>query len=294
MIKELMLKRHYADVKPLYPCLAQIKYDGICGRTHDGDLLSRPGKMFPNKTLQRLCAHLPHGLDGELMIRNTATGDPEHRSVIGGAAQQIGFPELPDPLQWEFYIFDMWTREGPYNYTHLWEYFSHPGLQVHTVATHVINSKEELDVFYQEAIDAGHEGIIIRNPKALYKPGRATKRGWQLIARKPQYKSTATVVGYKELMINGNPQEVDNFGRAKRSSSQDMKYPGQTLGALILSHPKFGEFSVGTGFSSYERGVYWRQREKLKGKLVTFNYESLSPYNKPLQPVFRCFTGEED
>ena len=88
-MKEPMLVKRWPDVKPQYPCVVQIKMDGVRGCVDNGIMRGRSCLPFPNKQLQEVSAHLPHGLDGEILIFNLDTNEYEHRSLIAGWCQRI-------------------------------------------------------------------------------------------------------------------------------------------------------------------------------------------------------------
>jgi DNA ligase 1 len=76
----------------------------------------------------------------------------------------------------------------------------------------VTNDVAQADKFYKEALDAGHEGLIVKNLKANYQPGRRVSGGWLKV--KPVMESL-------DLVITGAL-----WGTGKRAG---------TLGSYILS-----------------------------------------------------------
>jgi len=89
---------------------------------------------------------------------------------------------------------------------------------------------KEADEFYKEALNAGHEGVIVKNLEAKYQPGRRVAGGWLKV--KPVMESL-------DLVITGA-----TWGTGKRTG---------WLGSLILScrDPDTGKFlecgMLGTG-----------------------------------------------
>jgi len=107
--------------------------------------------------------------------------------------------------------------------------------------------------------------------------------------RKPFVDDEALVVGFVEKEHNDNPLEYNERGLAFRSSSKDGKRPAGVLGALVVSHPKFGTFNIGTGFTDKDRNEIWWNREMYLNKLVTFKYQANHVKDAPCPAVFKAF-----
>ena len=56
--------------------------------------------------------------------------------------------------------------------------------------------------------------------------------------------------------------------------------PAETLGALVVKWRDV-EFKIGSGYTDVQRQDIWENRDKLLGKLVTFQYQELSKYQVP-------------
>ena len=141
----------------------------------------------------------------------------------------------------------------------------------------LIHNEEELDGYLEDCLELGFEGIMIRDPKGKYKFGRSTVNEGILLKIKKFLDDEATLVEIVEKMINDNPLEEDELGRAKRSSHKDNKTPANTAGAVVLNWNGI-VFNVGfgPGFTDVIKQTMWDQREELKGKLYKFSYQALS------------------
>ena len=96
-----------------------------------------------------------------------------------------------------------------------------------------------------------------------------------------------TIVDFEELMHNENEAEINELGYQERSSAQAGQVPGNTLGALEVSHPDWEEtFGIGTGFTANERFTLWQNRDKLKGCSVKFKHQPSGAKDKPRFPVY--------
>jgi DNA ligase-1 len=132
----------------------------------------------------------------------------------------------------------------------------------------------QFKAFNKDAIDAGFEGIMIKDPNALYECKRSTS--W--LKQKPFIEVSLTVTGFEE----GTGR---NEGR---------------LGALICEGEDDGKrilVNVGSGFSDDQRLDYWVDKETMVGQIVevradaaTISQDSTNVYSLRF-PRFLRFRG---
>lgn len=96
--------------------------------------------------------------------------------------------------------------------------------------------------FNREAIEAGYEGIMVKDPTAPYE----TKRAFHWLKVKPFIEVTLEIVGWEE----GTGKNVGKLGAWLMEGTDD--------GKVIKSN-------VGGGFSDKEREDFWINRQKYKG-----------------------------
>jgi len=115
---------------------------------------------------------------------------------------------------------------------------------------------------YDNLINLGYEGIIVRHYAGPYERKRSTL----VMKFKPKKEDEYEIVGVvEEMSIHGSPK-----GR---------------LGALILNSGDGHTFNVGTGFSEDDRVRLWK--EELVGNVCKIQYQHLSSGRKvPRFPVF--------
>ena len=97
----------------------------------------------------------------------------------------------------------------------------------------------------QEAVDGGYEGIMIKDPNAVYE----CKRSVAWLKLKPYIEVSLTVIAVEE----GTGRNVGK------------------LGALICEGEDNGKHikvNVGSGFSDSNRDSYWQERDKVLGQIV--------------------------
>lgn len=272
--------------KVCYPVLASPKLDGIRCVIRNGKALTRSLKPVPNKAIRAYLEALPclEGCDGELMI-----DDVPFQTVTS----MVMSPDKNPHEGWYYAVFDWHDAMCPSEvFRSRLEDADARAEQAnsdHVVfLQHVtINSERELADFEENMLAEGFEGVMLRDPEGTYKFGRSTLREGGLMKLKRFCDDEAKVIGVVELTHNENEAFEGELGQTKRSTAKAGKVGGDTLGALVVLHPTFGEFEIGTGFTAAQRDELWSlPRPKLMGQLVKFKYFPVGVKDKPRHPVF--------
>lgn len=275
-----------------FPLIASAKIDGIRCLVINGKAHSRSLKPIPNRHVSKLLSFNDlSGLDGELLIGDGSS----FQKVTSGIMSHDGEPEF------SFHVFDCFDSPNAAYEARIRHYHAKVAAVAHVLGDIVkavpvkrVRELAELEDFTAECLAAGFEGAMVRLPHGPYKFGRATFKEGFLTKIKPFEDDEAEVVGFEEQMQNNNEATTNELGRTKRSSHQANKVGKLTLGALVLNHPKFGEFRCGTGFDDAIRLEIWNNMPKYFGKLVKFRYQVAGMKDKPRIPVFKAFRHEDD
>lgn len=226
--------------KAVFPCYVQPKLDGVRAVLHEGKFWSRTGSLLPVR-IDRPTFHIP--LDGELYLAGHTVTD------ISGAVQN---PRNPLNSQLEFHVFDA-IRPGN---------FEHRFLQLPTdlnlpfVPTYYVNCIVEFYKKYEEFIACGYEGLIYRNPSAMYKSGKTTS----VMKLKQKFSDEFTIKAF----------DVNNI------------YGNLTIIFTLLTKEGKEFKSVATGSEEVLRG-YLQRGVELIGKPATVEYFHLSHDDIPCQ-----------
>jgi DNA ligase-1 len=243
-------------------------------------------KPIPNKAIQSYLgkmARLLEGMDGELII---GSHDKEvYRRTVSAVMSHEGNPVVD--LTW--FVFDVVGGSDRYQdrlaavHTTLQGAIRFTGVKPlnHTL----VADPETVLNLHQSAVQAGFEGLVLRNPTGLYKTGRSTLREQGMVKVKMFEDSEAEVLGVVELLHNMNAPKVSEIGSMKRSSHQANKVSSGMMGALSVRDLKTGvEFEIGTGFTEHMRRDMWECPPV--GKLVKYKYFPAGSKDKPRFPVF--------
>lgn len=272
MIPKLMLADHTLDGglhqdKITFPKLVLPKYDGIRVYIQGGRAYSRSGKLVPNSWLHTQLKHLPNGVEGEVVVN-------------GNFADTTSCLRSYDKSHYDFklYLFDNVALDDVYSerLLSLYNILTSRGLFTSTDDQYVVYGSvdvaestfvETLDELLQlesEYVSRGYEGVILRDPDAKYKFGRATFKEQSYLSMKRSMTDTAIIIGFKCKLEDGAP--VD------------------TLGALELMCNGV-QFWCGSGLDDNTRAKLWAIQDELIGKSVEFKYQK-SDQTAPRFPVF--------
>lgn len=282
-----------ADLK--YPLLVSPKLDGIRVVIKEGVVLSRSLKAIPNSSVQEVFGKYAFdNLDGEIIA-----GPPTAPNVFNRTTRFVMKADAREE-EWALYAFDYIVPTTFANrYKDLGTFANLMTRSTRNIPLRVVEQREvanasEAMALYQQYMEEGYEGIMLRKPESPYKHGRSTLREAALIKYKAFLDDEAEVVGAVELMHNDNVATKDNLGHTKRSSAKAGKRGANMLGTLVVRTPRFAEFELGTGFTETERIDFWRDRALLIGKIVKFKYFEPGTIDKPRFPVFLGFRDERD
>lgn len=289
---EPMLAARKTPPKLTFPQLASFKIDGY--RTVvDGKVFSRKLKLVKNRYIQSYLGKPQfRGLDGELTI-----GPPNAPDLIQkmGAVRRIeGKPNFI------FRVFDNWTLgslgfEARFAKT---ETFVHRLKDPRVVMLEhgLVRSQKELDAFEKEALDLGYEGVMLRSLDGPYKYGRATLKEGYLMKLKRWTDDEMVITGFEEEMENTNEAKKNELGRTKRSSAKAGMVGKGRLGAFLGYDIKTDQpVRVGGGLSAKQREEFWRDRRKLKGKIITYkHFDKTGVKDARRFTIFRAFRDKEE
>ena len=290
-----MLAGKCSDVAKLdFPVMASLKLDGVRCLVIDGRLMSRTLKEIPNSKVQELFAKLPEGLDGELILGDPTAQDAYRRTVSAVMGDGNDITGL------RYWVFDNFTASGGFQqrFRRVWALLGLKNEAVMPLDHQLIGSVEELCEFEEEAVNRGHEGVMVRSIDGPYKQGRSTEKEGYLLKIKRFEDAEARIVGFEERMHNSNATKKNALGRTERSTAKEGLVGRGDLGALIVEGIngtyKGVEFKIGTGFDDVERAEIWNNQPDYKGLIVKYRFFPLGSLSKPRFPTWLGFRDKID
>lgn len=292
-----MLAATCEDVSTLkFPVLASPKIDGIRCVIKEGVPLTRNLKEIPNRYVRDLLSGLPP-FDGEVVV-----GDPLAKDVWNKTQSGI-MPEDGEP-DFVYWVFDMLPANSK-------EYFyrRHQSAEdvieafpvraqkyIKPLGHKWIDDVDRLNLYEEDAVSRGCEGIMVRDPNGVYKHGRSTVKEGGLLKIKRFMDAEAVVVDVVEKQTNLNEKKTNALGLTERSSHKANKRGAGVMGALVcrMGRSNAFTFELGTGFNDEQRAAIWRQREHYAnaGLVVRYKYQGLTPAGLPRFPVFQGWRND--
>ncbi|MDA3054219.1 MULTISPECIES: DNA ligase [unclassified Campylobacter] len=218
-------------------------WDGKTLRSRKGKIINAPEswtKGFPNFMIE-----------GELWSRR---GEFEKiASIVSKGSSDERWSEI------KFYIFDM-----PNERKNLFEkmkilsnFIEKNGVQNLVVIPQTpVSSHEQIEEMLNLVVENGGEGLVIRNPYALYESGRS-----------------ANILKYKKMRDSECKITHINPGYGKNKGK---------MGSVTCVDIKSGvKFKIGSGWSDE-----WRAKPPKIGTIITYQYQNLTSEKKPRFPTF--------
>ena len=236
-----MLAHKYEDRKRYVaePMYVQPKLDGVRILVNNKGGTSRTGKVVPGT--EHWGKDLKDGefLDGECYVHGM-----DFESITSA------FKTAPEKL--EFHVFDYYDVNRPHltfeeRMTHV------------TVETQLVRRKEDLRDVHDAFATRGYEGIMIRNPRSAYEPGKRTNG---LLKMKMFETDEFRIVGSHE----GTGRDIGTPIWECETKEKD-------------------RFSVRPEGSMESRREAFARRKDLVGKMLTVRYQNMTAAGVPRFPV---------
>ncbi len=249
---DIMLPQLYSDNIHVVGWLMSEKLDGVRGYWDGKQLLSKNGSVFhPPPAFTKDLPPFP--LEGELW-----GGRGTFHQTVSTVKKQYTHDKW---LTIQFAIFDVPRETGSFSRriqkASTW-FLAHPSQFAFVIPQQTISSIPQLQTELQRIEQLGGEGLIVRNPEAVYSTGRSS----DILKVKNFFDMEAVVV-----------QHLPGKG----------KYLGE-LGSLLVELPEKYQklrFKIGTGFSDAER-----KHPPAIGTLITFKYYGFYPSGIPKFPSY--------
>lgn len=160
----------------------------------------------------------------------------------------------------------------------------------------MLHSVEEIEAFYEECLDKGYEGCVLRDPQAKHKSGRCTDKEAAYLRMKPQSDKEALVIKLVEAQENQNEAKVNELGRTERSSHKENKVGKGMVGMLVCKDLETGmEIDVGAGKMTHaERIYFWEHPEEMVGEYIKYRSMDVGVKDKPRFARYMCKRAKSD
>lgn len=239
-----------------YPLYMMIKYDGVWSTVRDGALFGRSLKPTKNKQICEELGKESHNyLIGELcygkelntqdLCRNTTSHINSHDK------------EWKDGYTWVIFDYahpdfiDLGYTERMLEARKVIDGLGNPNIIPVTLM--LAEYWEDLEDTYNNFLDFGYEGLIVREIHGKYKHGRSTVKEQIFMRMKPSDFEEAIIISVNEAMENNNEAVINELGYTERSSHQENKIGLKMVGSFNCIRLTDGlEIVVGAGKLTHE------------------------------------------
>jgi len=294
-----------------YPILASYKLDGIRCIFKNGEMLSRSLKQIQNKQLQKKFQPLKDYskefnviLDGEIyahrmtfqeITRYVMTQDFEDKKSIKKFGEIL---EIPEVLK--FYMFDCIANEN-YNNQFINRNknvtvisICRNDLIIPVIQTS-LNSKSDIENFFEDALKDGYEGLILKDPNGHYKCGRGTlKEG--LVYKIKNFRTFDSKIKdvIQATVVNPSAEkEITELGYSKTSKKKDDRILINKAAAFLVEY-KGNDLKVVIALTDKEKEEIWDNKENYINKIIEYKGMLEGALNVPRHPVFVRYRNDKD
>ncbi|AGN30106.1 DNA ligase [Vibrio phage nt-1] len=263
LVDDILKKEAFAELKADGArCFAHIDKEGNITFT------SRNGKQYTGLIkLEREIAKLNANgfvIDGELVYAPNGLENVEDRSTGNGIVNKASKGTITAQEQADI-VFQVWDIIPDEVYFGICKGLNSPyrlrkqfladlvvdAVDIEPIPWHVVHTKEEAGKIYAEYVAQGLEGIILKDPDALW-----------------ENKRSKSLVKFKEVH-DGDLEIIEVLEGDKKNKGK--------LGALLL-RSACGRLitKVGSGFTDKDREEMWERRDELIGMIVEINYNAIT------------------
>lgn len=293
----------------IYPILASYKLDGVRIVFYKGQILTRSLKQLPNKQLRfkfeairKYTEDNQCILDGEIysheltfqeIISFCMTQDFEDKKSVKKFGKVMTIPE-----SLKFYCFDM-IIDDDINLSFKTRInnikFAHITLELLNIEQWSCFSKEDVENLFENALDNGYEGLILRDPNGRYKFGRGTIKEGIIYKVKPFRTFDTEVIGVVQATeVNEDAEKKTNeLGRSVTSKKKGDRHLIEKASAFVVNYED-KELKVTLAMTDEEKEEVWRNKETYIGKWIEYKGMLVGSKDVPRHPVMIRFREDKN
>jgi len=306
------------DIK--YNLFASTKLDGIRCIFKDGEILSRSLKQIQNKQLRekfepirKFCEENNIIMDGEIYNHNlpfslisscVMTQDHNDKKAIKSWEEKcvehdVNMTREEAVAGMKFWCFDSLKPDCLDTFVKRQEYIlgflnTHRNI-MHQVSQCIVTSKQEVEKLFEEALDQGYEGLILKDPLGGYKFGRGTVKEGLIYKVKPYRTFDSQIIGIvQSTVVDPNAEKKTNeLGRSVTSKKQEDRIAIDMASAFVVIY-EGQEVKPVIAKTHEEKKEIWKNRDQYIGKWIQYKGMLVGAKDVPRHPVMEHFREDKD
>jgi len=171
-----------------------------------------------------------------------------------------------------------------------------PKLMTH-VEQRIVNNKVEVESYFEEVLNKGYKGLILRDFKGRYKFGRGTLKEGIIFKIKPWITIDAQIIGVvQSTTVDSNAEKkINELGRSVTSKKKDDRILIEKASAFIVLF-NGQEVRPTLKMNDEEKKEVWENKENYIGKWVEYKYleVGMKKGGLPRHPVFKRFREDKN
>lgn len=300
MFKPMLILNDEIDIRKIpYPQLASLKLDGL-RLFVDLDLLSRSLKLIPNKQVRSkfeflkkysieynvildgeiYCKEIPFQMISSMVMTDDYTAPKSIKAWDKLCKKHHVNVTREQALEYlKFYCFDIIVNKK------LTDEFETRSYLVENIKINdfnnnqyfvvvkqiLVHTPEEVEKFFEEAIELGYEGLVVKNPKGEYKCGRTTFN--ENLAYKVKLFVTidGQIIGVVQAtqVKEGVARTINELGRSVTSKKLGDREAIESASGFIILY-KGRDYVINLKMSAEEKEEIWKHQSEFIGKWVEY------------------------
>jgi DNA ligase-1 len=287
------------------PMMASHKLDGMRCIIKNGEILSREFKPIQNKQLnerfeplKKLSVAANMIFDGELYSHELNFQEIMHYCKT----EDLGDEPLPESIN--FYCFDCLYGVDPETYPNMTASMRYEFIEEmntmnlpHFVGLEqrIVNTPEQVKQMFEEALAAGFEGLILKDPNSKYKFGRLTTHSGMGYKFKPYQTFDAKIIAVEQATEVDPKAErkVGELGYHKTSRKKGDRILIEKASAFRVPYDG-KEVKVSLAMTDKEKEQVWKEKELYIGKTIEYKAMLVGSKDLPRHPVYIRMRPDKD
>jgi DNA ligase-1 len=163
------------------------------------------------------------------------------------------------------------------------------------VKQNLLLAPEAVNTYYEEALNWGCDGLILRDPNGKYKFGRGTVKEGLIYKMKPFQTFDAKIIDVIQAteVREGAEKKINELGRSVTSKKKDDRVLIEKASAFVVLY-EGKELKVTIAMTDEEKTEVWKNKEKYIGKCIEYKGMLVGAKELPRHPVFLRFREDKE
>lgn len=285
------------------PLIASYKLDGIRCIFKDGNMYSCSLKNIPNEKLHERFALLKgFSKDNDIILDGELYAPSIPFNELSGVCRRLS-SELPDDLS--FYCFDvlasdnfgpMWQESFKIRKKRLFCMQDELGSEYFKVVDQVyLETPERVVSYFNEAVDFGCDGLILRDPEGQYKYGRSTLKEGLIFKLKPYQSIDVKIIGFVQATkVNSKAEKkINELGRSVTSKKKDDRILIDKAACFKVMY-QGKELKVSIALPDKEKEYIWKNQEEFLNRTIQYKGLIVGSKERPRHATFERYRDDKD